>query len=485
MPFNGSGSFSPPGADFPAVPSTLIESTKFNNVVNDIATGLSTAITKDGQTTVTANIPLSGYKLTGVGAATARTDAATLASIQDGTGVYVSTTGGTADVFTLTPSPAITAYATGQEFMFLAVGTNTTAVTVAVNGLAAKAVQSSGSALTGGELVSGKLYKIVYDGTQFQISLVSVSPFIATLLNDAAASNARTTLGAVGLTGNETIAGDKTFSGNTINSGTVTMSGKSMYWAKGADIVSAATLVLGTDGNMFDVTGSTGPITAITVPAVMLFMLQFDSTPTLTHHATNLNLPGGANRTAKAGDRLIGFATAANQVHVIDYIDVDGLPVVASISQTPTATTSGTSKDYTGIPSWVNKIVVMLNEVSGNGTSDLIVQLGDSGGMENTGYTCVATRFNAGTSEANFTTGFAFCPALAATNTVSGTMVLTKESAATNTWTMVSSSRRESSIPSMSAGIKSLSDVLTQLRLTYVNGTDAFDAGEFNVRYYP
>ena len=317
MPFNGSGSFSPPGADFPAVASTLIESTKFNNVVNDIATGLSTAIAKDGQTTVTANIPLSGYKLTGVGAATARTDAATLASIQDGTGVYVSTTGGTADVFTLTPSPAITAYATGQEFMFLAVGTNTTAVTVAINGLAAKAVQSSGSALTGGELVSGKLYKIVYDGTQFQLSLVSVSPFIATLLNDAAASNARTTLGAVGLTGNETVAGDKTFSGNTINSGTVTMSGKSMYWAKGADIVSAATLVLGTDGNMFDVTGSTGPITAITVPAGMLFMLQFDSTPALTHHATNLNLPGGVNITAVAGDRLIGFATAANQVHVL------------------------------------------------------------------------------------------------------------------------------------------------------------------------
>jgi hypothetical protein len=75
MPYNGSGSFTPPGADFPAVASTLIESTKFNNVVNDIATGLSTAITKDGQTTVTANIPFGGNRITGLGAASANGDA--------------------------------------------------------------------------------------------------------------------------------------------------------------------------------------------------------------------------------------------------------------------------------------------------------------------------------------------------------------------------------------------------------------------------
>lgn len=64
MPFNGAGVYSPPGADFPAVAGTLIESTKFNNVINDIATALSTCLTKDGQTTVTANIPGSNFALT-------------------------------------------------------------------------------------------------------------------------------------------------------------------------------------------------------------------------------------------------------------------------------------------------------------------------------------------------------------------------------------------------------------------------------------
>lgn len=54
MPFNGSGSFSPPGSSFPAVSNTLIEAEKFNAIINDICTnGLSNCITKDGQTTLT------------------------------------------------------------------------------------------------------------------------------------------------------------------------------------------------------------------------------------------------------------------------------------------------------------------------------------------------------------------------------------------------------------------------------------------------
>lgn len=76
MPFNGSGTYNPPAAPtFPAVPNTLIESTKFNNVIQDVATGLSTCITRDGQSTVTANIPFGGFKITGLGNGSLDTDA--------------------------------------------------------------------------------------------------------------------------------------------------------------------------------------------------------------------------------------------------------------------------------------------------------------------------------------------------------------------------------------------------------------------------
>ena len=212
MPFNGSGAFSPPGADFPAVANTLIESAKFNNVVNDIATGLTTCITKDGQTTVTANIPLGGNKITGLAAATARTDAASIATIQDATGVYVGTVGGTADVITLTPSPAITAYAAGQFFSFIASGANTTNVTVAISGLAAKAITKDGStALVAGDIASGALVGIRYDGTQFQLVSVASSQFA---LDSAVVHN----------TGNETVAGNKTFTGTTATQALVDLS---------------------------------------------------------------------------------------------------------------------------------------------------------------------------------------------------------------------------------------------------------------------
>ena len=66
MAYNGSGVYSPPGASFPAVTGTVIDSTKYNAVVNDIATALTTAITKDGQTTITANLPMATYRHTGV-----------------------------------------------------------------------------------------------------------------------------------------------------------------------------------------------------------------------------------------------------------------------------------------------------------------------------------------------------------------------------------------------------------------------------------
>jgi hypothetical protein len=124
---------------------------------------------KDGTQTVTANIPFAGFKLTGVGPATARTDAATIATIQDGTGVYVGTVGGTGNAITLTPSPAITAYGAGQRFYFVPGSTNSGATTVAISGLAAKNVFLNGAACVGNEITLNIPATITYDGTQFNL----------------------------------------------------------------------------------------------------------------------------------------------------------------------------------------------------------------------------------------------------------------------------------------------------------------------------
>jgi len=78
MPFNGSGSFSPYTPGNPAVSGTTISSTAFNNTVTDFAAGLSNAMTRDGQSPATANIPMGGKKITGLGDGSAATDAATV-----------------------------------------------------------------------------------------------------------------------------------------------------------------------------------------------------------------------------------------------------------------------------------------------------------------------------------------------------------------------------------------------------------------------
>jgi hypothetical protein len=98
---------------------------------------------------------------------------------------------------------------------------------------------------------------------------------------------------------------------------------------KGGDIASASPLVIDTDGSYFDVTGTTN-FAAMTVAADRQFTLQFDGALTMTHHATNLDLPGEANITTAAGDVATFQSTGADTVQCINYTKADGTSVVAA-----------------------------------------------------------------------------------------------------------------------------------------------------------
>jgi hypothetical protein len=143
-------------------------------------------------------------------------------------------------------------------------------------------------------------------------------------------------------------------------------------------------------------------------------------------------------------------------------------------------TATGTSVDFTGIPSWVKRVTVMLNGVSTGGTSAHLLQLGDSGGIENTGY--VSGAATVGTSSAagtNSTAGFILMQAAVAAGSYSGHSIITQVSE--NTWILSGSLGYSANGGSYCGGTKTLSDTLTQLRLTTVNGTDTFDAGSINL----
>jgi hypothetical protein len=205
MSYNGSGTFQINTAGQPVVAGTVISSTAFNSLTSDLANGLTTAITKDGQTTVTANIPLAGYKITGLGAATVGTDAVRYSQIQSGTDKLITVTG--TDTLTGSLTPVLTAYAAGNQFSFVVANTNTTAVTINIDGVGSKSITRTGStALVAGDLIAGQVALIEYDGTRFQ------------LLNANSFTN-------LNVSGNETIGGTLTYGGVTLTNA-VTGTGK-------------------------------------------------------------------------------------------------------------------------------------------------------------------------------------------------------------------------------------------------------------------
>jgi len=153
---------------------------------------------------------------------------------------------------------------------------------------------------------------------------------------------------------------------------------------------------------------------------------------------------------------------------------------------TSVASTSGTSIDYTSIPSWVKRITVMFNGVSTSGTSAKIIQLGDSGGVETSGYTGTGTVLGngSGTSTA-MSSGFFASQSSAATDVLSGQATISLINSATNTWAYsgVFGQSTATAIIFFSGGAKALSATLDRVRITTANGTDTFDLGSVNILY--
>jgi hypothetical protein len=101
--------------------------------------------------------------------------------------------------------------------------------------------------------------------------------------------------------------------------GDISMGTHQMQWAKGADVASATALTLGTDGNSYDVTGTTTITSINTVAIGTVVALHFDGILTFTHHATDLILPGAANITTAAGDIALMYEYASGDWRCISY----------------------------------------------------------------------------------------------------------------------------------------------------------------------
>lgn len=142
--------------------------------------------------------------------------------------------------------------------------------------------------------------------------------------------------------------------------------------------------------------------------------------------------------------------------------------------------TSGTptSIPFTGIPSWVQRITIMFAGVSATGSDNITIQIGDSGGLETSGY---VGGWQYATTSGAFSTTFLVAVPSAGTNNVSGIVTLAKVSG--NTWAEAGTTNNQGGSRGLvTGGYKTLSDTLTQLAIA-LDSTGSFDAGTINILY--
>lgn len=453
MARNGSGTYNLPAGN-PVVTGTAISSTWANNTLGDMATALTGSIASDGQTTPSANLPMGNFAHTGVANATNRTMYAAAGQVQDNVFQYLTSVSG-ADTITAVASYGMTGYVTGQRFTFISAGTNTGAVTLNINGIGAKAVTKNGTtALTAGDIASGVAVTVTYDGTRFQIA--SVAP---------AATVSSFSAGTTGLTPSTATTGDVVLAGtlNVANGGTGSTSLTQNAVLTGNGTSAPASVRPST--NNYVLTSTKG--STITAGS---FVVGTEYT-IVSVGTTNFTSIGAANNNVGTVFTATGVGSGTGTASINTWTSAPN----SIQSATSQATTSGTTVDFTGIPSWVKRITVMLSGVSASGSGDIIVQLGTSGGFVTTGYNGQVC--TAGGTTTNYSTGFMVANTSAGANTYRGIMTIANLSG--NLWVeshIVANANRWGS------GDISLSGALTQLRLSTTGG-DTFDAGSINIIY--
>lgn len=225
--------------------------------------------------------------------------------------------------------------------------------------------------------------------------------------------------------------------------------------------------------------------------------------------ATTLNISAkGAGAVKLSGNALVGgelvanvpvavMVTAATPVFEI----VGGLittPKLSDASVTPaklsqprtyasSVSASGAAVDFTGIPSWVTRIVVELSSLSTNGagSASAIVRLGTSSGIDASGYAgSVVVLSSSGVAPSAISVGIIGTLGLVNTNVISGRVVIERLSASSNAWVASANiAGEDAAYVYVVSGRKTLSAVLDRIRITTSNGTDTFDQGTINIYY--
>ena len=409
MARNGSGTFSLLATLAPA--NTTSNSSTVNSIMDDIATGLTDSINVDGTKAFEANQPMGGFKLTNLASGSAATDSVNAGQVQDGR-LNWADGGGTADAITASYTPAVTSVTNGDEFYVRATAANaTTTPTFTPNSgtvTARTIVKHGNAALAAGDIGGdGHELHLRYRASDTKYELLNPK---ATVLSLASTTEV--------LTGTDTAKA-------------VTPDALAALWEQGSDVASAGTISLG-EGGYFNITGTT-TITDIdfgTDKAGRRACLKFAGALTLTHNATTLILPSGANITTAAGDIAEFVSEGSDVVRCVSYQKATGAAVLGKVILGSVATTSGTTASFTGIDtSAYSELYFLIGGVSF--TASVTMQIAASSNNGSSYGTAQNITLASGAAANSIygqirvwpinTTGFAFATSISATGAGAGT----------------------------------------------------------------
>ena len=222
-------------------------------------------------------------------------------------------------------------------------------------------------------------------------------------------------------------------------------------------------------GAKLDVVGSSGVYTRLGTSTSSFYTVQNGTTDTFLYNQEASTLRFGTNATEQMRIDSSGIITGT----------AGNLMLISSTSQ---ATTSGTSKDFTGIPSWVKRITVIFRGVSTNGTSATQIQIG-SGSVTTSGYVngysiVYGTNLTAITTSTSGFTNYLNGTGDLATGIITISLIAANTYVASGTLVDTATGRTSSQ-----GGSIALSGALDRVRITTGNGTDIFDAGSVNIFY--